>query len=458
MSDFEIPGVASGSGLPSQVGQTGEFLSTNGTVASWEPLTGGGDMVLLTAQTNSGLKTFLTGTFGLRNVANTFTALFSNAITAARTYTLKDADGTIAFTSDITGVNSGTNTGDQTTIAGITGTLAQFNTAVTDADLARTDAANTFTGVQTMTLPALTTPAITGLATGSGVASAPTVSTLVSRDSAGISAFVNVNVGYNTTVTAAGSTAISNGSAQLRYFTGTSTHTLALPDVTTLTLGQRYQIVNDSTGNITVNSSGVNLVATVLPGTTVVVTCILITGATAASWSVSWLLPSTVPLANGGTGLTSIAARSIWAANATNTLVALTPGAGQSIRMNAGNTAWEVYTPVAASGITWSEVTDITQAGVVNAAYVTNNAALVTVTIPDTAAVGDILRVVGKGAGGWRVSQNAAENINYGVGTTTTGIGGYLASTARYDSVELVCTVANTTWTVSSSIGNITFI
>lgn len=50
---------------------------------------------------------------GLRNVANTFTSFFTNTNTASRTYTLKDASGTLAFTSDITGTNSGTNTGDQ---------------------------------------------------------------------------------------------------------------------------------------------------------------------------------------------------------------------------------------------------------------------------------------------------------------------------------------------------------
>jgi hypothetical protein len=70
--------------------------------------------VLASVQTNSALKTFLDATFGLRNVANTFTGVFTNTITAARTWTLKDASGTIAFTSDITGTNSGTNTGDQT--------------------------------------------------------------------------------------------------------------------------------------------------------------------------------------------------------------------------------------------------------------------------------------------------------------------------------------------------------
>jgi len=90
-------------------------------------------MVLATAQTNTGLKTFLNGTFGLRNIANTITSLFSSAATVARTYTLKDADGTLAFTSDITGTNSGTNTGDQTTVTGNAGTATTLQTARTIA-------------------------------------------------------------------------------------------------------------------------------------------------------------------------------------------------------------------------------------------------------------------------------------------------------------------------------------
>ena len=51
-----------------------------------------------------------------KNAANTFTSFFTNTNTASRTYTFKDADGTVAFTSDITGTNTGTNTGDETTI------------------------------------------------------------------------------------------------------------------------------------------------------------------------------------------------------------------------------------------------------------------------------------------------------------------------------------------------------
>lgn len=49
----------------------------------------------------------------LRNAANTITSWFTTAATVARTWTLPDKDGTVAMTSDITGTNSGTNTGDQ---------------------------------------------------------------------------------------------------------------------------------------------------------------------------------------------------------------------------------------------------------------------------------------------------------------------------------------------------------
>jgi hypothetical protein len=54
---------------------------------------------------------------------------------------------------------------------------------------------------------------------------------------------------------------------------------------------------------------------------------------------------SALPVANGGTGLSSIADAAILATNADNVLTAVTAGASQSIRRNAGNTAWEAFTP-----------------------------------------------------------------------------------------------------------------
>lgn len=111
------------------------------------------------------------------------------------------------------------------------------------------------------------------------------------------------------------------------------------------------------------------------------------------------------------------------------------------------------------SGITWSEVTGTSQTAAVNSGYVANNASLVTITIPTSCAIGDMVKVVGKGAGLWRVAQNSSEIIHFGVVDTTTGTGGYLqASTSnRYSAVELVCTVANTEWVVSNASGSVDY-
>ena len=90
---------------------------------------------------------------------------------------------------------------------------------------------------------------------------------------------------YATTATAAGTTTLVVGSADGQFFTGTLAQTILLPVVTTLTLGRRFDVTNNSTQPLTVNSSGANLVATVPAKTVMSFTCILLTGTTAASWS-----------------------------------------------------------------------------------------------------------------------------------------------------------------------------
>ncbi len=91
-----------------------------------------------------------------------------------------------------------------------------------------------------------------------------------------------------------------------------------------------------------------------------------------------------------------------------------------------------------------------------NASYIANNAGLVTVTLPTTAAVGSRVRVIGLGAGGWRVAQNASQLVHKSGTATTTGTGGSVSSSNRYNAVELVCVVANTEWDVVSSEGTLT--
>jgi len=108
--------------------------------------------------------------------------------------------------------------------------------------------------------------------------------------------------------------------------------------------------------------------------------------------------------------------------------------------------------------VTWSEQTGAAQAMVADNGYILNNAGLVTATLPATAALGTIMRIVGKGAGGWAVAQNAGQTIHFGATDTTPGAGGSLASTNRYDCVSMVCITADTDFVILSSIGNVTIV
>lgn len=62
----------------------------------------------------------------------------------------------------------------------------------------------------------------------------------------------------------------------------------------------------------------------------------------------------TLPVGNGGLGLTSIAARSIPVANSADTYTTVTPAANQSVRINSGNTAWEAFTPGTVTSVGWT--------------------------------------------------------------------------------------------------------
>lgn len=110
------------------------------------------------------------------------------------------------------------------------------------------------------------------------------------------------------------------------------------------------------------------------------------------------------------------------------------------------------------SGVVWTEVTGAAVGMAVNNGYILNNVGIVAATLPATAAVGDIVIIVGKGSGGWIMAQNAGQQTHFISSDTTTGGGGFLASTVRYDCVELVCTTANTDFTVRSSTGNLAIV
>lgn len=113
---------------------------------------------------------------------------------------------------------------------------------------------------------------------------------------------------------------------------------------------------------------------------------------------------------------------------------------------------------------TWNTVSGTTQTMAANNGYITTNVSLTTLTLPTTAAVGTIMRVAGFNAGGWRIAQNASQQIRYVDQVTTVGTAGVLDTVGSggtaglpdiYSSIELLCVTANTTFLVIGGVGNV---
>jgi hypothetical protein len=68
-----------------------------------------------------------------------------------------------------------------------------------------------------------------------------------------------------------------------------------------------------------------------------------------------------------------------------------------------------------AGALPWVVVSGTSQQAVANTGYLASNSAEVTVTLPASPAVGDIVRVSGVGAGGWRIAQNAGQSVVAGI-------------------------------------------
>ena len=178
--------VASGSGLTynSSTGEIGTNAIPNAQLANSSITLGGssvslgGTIASITNMTSIRSDAFLGGTLTLddTNSAIIFEGTANNHETniqvtdptADRTITFPDATGTVALTSDISypvTLNNSVTLTNKTLALGsntISGTLAQFNTAVTDATLVST------TGTETLTNKSLTAPVLTGSSASAG--------------------------------------------------------------------------------------------------------------------------------------------------------------------------------------------------------------------------------------------------------------------------------------------------
>ena len=76
--------------------------------------------------------------------------------------------------------------------------------------------------------------------------------------------------------------------------------------------------------------------------------------------------------------------------------------------------------------------------------------------LPATSIVGDILAVSLDGSTSFSVTQAAGQQIRLGDVTTTLGVSGSISSLNQGDSIVLVCKQANTLWTCYGVTGNLT--
>ena len=176
----------------------------------------------------------------------------------------------------------------------------------------------------------------------------------------------------------------------------------------------------------------------------------------------SWNSQNPAQVAMGGTGLATTTAYGLitGGTTATGPFQAASTGLASTgfILTSNGSSAVPSFQAPSFTGLTYTVIT-ANQNAVVNNGYICNKAGTLALTLPTTAAVGTILVVTGMNTAlGWSIAQNAGQQIFFGVSSTTVGTGGSLSSTNIYDSVTLVCNVANVSWIVTASIGNITVV
>lgn len=129
----------------------------------------------------------------------------------------------------------------------------------------------------------------------------------------------------------------------------------------------------------------------------------------------------------------------------------LTASAGIAIT----NAANSISIAVSGGGFAWNNVTGTSQTVFSRQGYIANNAAQVLFTMNAT-NLGDAAKIVGFGAGGWKLAPSGSQRFYFGSSVTTLTTG-YLESTNAGDCVELIA-LSSTQIIVVSSIGDITVV
>jgi len=165
--------------------------------------------------------------------------------------------------------------------------VAAITLGTTGTDLSSTVANPTTTPVITLNVP-------TASASNRGALSAADWTTfnakapIASPIFTGIVTLPSYAVGVQTIATTGGTTTFTSASPTYTVFTGTQSQTLVLPNATTLSVGQRYMIDNDSTQEVTINTNGGAELWRAAANTDCYIT-LLTNGTAAGTWEVDYM-------------------------------------------------------------------------------------------------------------------------------------------------------------------------
>jgi hypothetical protein len=169
-------------------------------------------------------------------------------------------------------------------------------------------------------------------------------------------------------------------------------------------------------------------------------------------------------VAGGGTGAVTFTAYSVICAGTTATgAFQNVSGVGTAAQVLTSNGAAALPTWQAATGgggLTWTVIT-ADQSGVAGNGYICNKAGTLTITLPASGAIGDIIEITGiNTATGWAIAQNANQQIFLGTSSTTVGAGGSITSINIRDWIKILCVVAgaSTVWNATALEGNFTIV
>lgn len=210
---------------------------------------------------------------------------------------------------------------------------------------------------------------------GTGVTASSGPNSVVLRDGFGnITGFNNFVVGSAFTTTSGGTTVLTDASAQIQAFVGSSTQTVQLPQATTLSVGQYFSISNNSTGLLTVTDNASTTLTTIGQGGAAQVLCTN-NSTSAGTWAIRVFASSNTTWSNatldyngkitsatwegdtvqpgyGGTGLTGFtgANNALYSTGATTLTAGTLPIAAGGTGNTTASAAFNALSPITTDG------------------------------------------------------------------------------------------------------------